>query len=78
MLNKMSNMQFKFGEQFVTGAEIGLVGMGLSSLSQELIGHKLGYRKIGLKNGFKIIMSSGLTTILVMNTVEYINKKWKE
>ena len=64
----------KHGKNFLIGSAIGLTGMIISSISSELTGHKLGYRNIGLKNGFKIVISSGLTTVLVMKGEE----KWKE
>ena len=60
----------KHGKNFLIGSAIGLTGMVLSSLSSELTEHKLGYANIGLKNGFKIIISSGLTTCLVMKAEE--------
>ena len=60
----------KHGKNFLTGSAIGLTGMLISSLSSELTGHKLGYANVGLKNGFKIIISSGLTTCLVMKAEE--------
>ena len=69
-----TNYQYKFGEEFLTGSAIGLTGMLISSLSNELTGHKLGCGKIGLKNGFKITLSSGLTTVLVMNIAKYVSK----
>ena len=65
----------KHGRNFLTGSAIGLTGMILSSLSSELTGHKLGYANIGLKNGFKIIISSGLTTCLVMKAEEMYRTK---
>ena len=64
----------KHGKNFLMGSTIGLVGMIISSLSSELTGHKLGYGNIGLKNGFKITISSGLVGCLVMKAEE----KWKE
>ena len=64
----------KHGKNFLIGSAIGLTGMIISSISSELTGHKLGYAHIGLKNGFKIIISSGLTTALVMKAEE----KYKE
>ena len=60
----------KHGKNFLIGSAIGLTGMIISSLSSEITGHKLGYGNIGLKNGFKIIISSGLTTVLVMKAEE--------
>ena len=61
----------KHGERFIAGSVIGITGMIISSLSQELCGHKLGYGKIGVRNVFKITLSSGLTTVLVMKGAEY-------
>ena len=69
----MSNTSFdaeKHGKNFLIGSTIGLTGMLISSLSSELTGYKLGYAIIGIKNGFKIILSSGLTTCLVMKVEE--------
>ena len=63
------------GEGFLTGASIGITGMLISSVSQELTGHKLGYGKIGLKNAFKISLSSGVITCFVMRVAKYVNKK---
>ena len=60
----------KHGGNFIIGSTIGLTGMLISSLSNELTGHKLGYTNIGLKNGFKIIISSGLVGCLVMKAEE--------
>ena len=64
----------KHGERFLTGTAIGITGMLISSLSSELTGHKLGYANIGLKNAFKITLSSGLTTVLVMKLAESVRK----
>ena len=60
----------KHGRNFLIGSAVGLTGMLLSSVSSEVSGYKLGYAHIGLKNGFKIIISSGLTTVLVMKAEE--------
>ena len=60
----------KHGKNFLIGSAIGLTGMIISSISGEITGHKLGYGSIGLKNGFKVIISSGLTTCLVMKAEE--------
>lgn len=62
------------GERFLTRTAIGITGMLLSSFSNELTGHKLGYGNIGLKNAFKISLGSGLTTVLVMKVAEYAKK----
>ena len=64
----------KHRKNFLIGSAIGLTEMLLSSLSSELTGHKLGYANIGLKNGFKIIITSGLTTCLVMKAEEEYRK----
>ena len=67
----MSTIDFqKQGTNFLIGSAVGLTGMIISSISSEITGHKLGYAHIGLKNGFKVIICSGLTTVLVMKAEE--------
>ena len=64
----------KHGGNFLIGSTIGFTGMLISSLSSEITRHKLGYKNIGLKNGFKIILSSGLVGCLVMKAEEKFNQ----
>lgn len=45
----MSN-EIEFWGTLGTGVAIGITGMGLSTISYELTGHKLGYGKLGVKN----------------------------
>ena len=70
-----NNNTSKLGEQFPIGACIGVVGMGLSTLSQELFNVKLGYDRFGFKNVFKVVISSGLTTMVVIKTADAIYEK---
>ena len=61
-------------ERFLSGAAIGLTGMVISSLSKGLTGHKIGYGDIGLVNGFKIVISSGIASIGVMKIAERVQQ----
>ena len=44
--------EIKFSETLATGVAIGLVEMGISTLSYELFGVKLGYGRLGCKECF--------------------------
>ena len=71
-------IKIEFWGMLGTGVAMGLTGMGISTLSQELIGHKLGYGRMSFKNVFKIAISSGLTTVGVMYAIDRIDKEMKK
>ena len=69
---KMSKMK-----TFGTGVGVGLVGSITSELFHSIFNTSLGYSPLGIKNFFKVGITSGLSIMLVMEGYDEAMAYWK-
>ena len=63
---------------FGTGVGVGLLGSLTSELFHSLFGTNLGYSPLGIKNFFKVGISSGLSTLAITALYDEVQKYRKK